>query len=252
MPALFAGCEVSNPAYDPDSPATGEVELPDANDYDPIVVVVMKLDSSVTSQTDTSSIVTIADALIISSLPFASTLRDDFADGVPSPRWTTEINGPCTIVEQNSQVRFNNAGSAASHCAYRSKGFYDLRGSFVQQRVPNITNYYPAVRAFLRVENKLGQSAQIGFVGTDNMFFEATGLASLFHPYGHQQDLWWRLGESNGNLYWETSPDAASWTRKRLAASTLDVSEVQIVSGEETTGKMPASVSIGYDTLGSP
>jgi len=186
------------------------------------------------------------------ALPLANSLRDDFSDGVVSSAWISEIQGPCTILEQNGQVRFNNAGTAASHCAYRSRTFYDLRGNFVQQRVPNITNFYPAVRAFLRVEDRKGQSAEIGFVGSDNMFFNATGLSPLLKPYGHQQELWWRLGESNGSLYWETSPDAASWTRKRLGASTLDVSEVQIVTGVETTGTMPASVSIGIDTLGSP
>lgn len=70
--------------------------------------------------------------------------------------------------------------------------------------------------------------------------------------HGGQQDVWWRLGETGGSLFWETSADAKSWVRKRTAVSALDASGVRIITGEETTGPMPQTVTIGYDIVGEP
>lgn len=224
-----------------ESPPGGARSDPDAN-----------ADSSAIPSADAQTAMRLPDAAAPTIHPSIQTLRDSFDDGAAGSTWIPELRGPCFIVEENGQVRFTNAGSAASRCAYRSTNYYDLRASSVQQRVPPITEFYPAVRAFLRVEDKAGKWAQIGFVGSNEMFFEASDITPLLRSYGGPQEVWWRIGESNGSLFWETSADAKTWARKRTAVSTLDASGVRVITGEETTGPMPQAVSIGYDIVGVP
>ncbi|MFC9505407.1 hypothetical protein [Streptomyces sp. NPDC057002] len=43
-------------------------------------------------------------------------------------------------------------------------------------------------------------------------YFDATPTTLAFDPVAHR---WWRFREANGTFYWETSPDATTWTVRR-------------------------------------
>ncbi|MFJ4686471.1 hypothetical protein [Streptomyces sp. NPDC088789] len=48
-------------------------------------------------------------------------------------------------------------------------------------------------------------------------YFDATPTTLAFNPVTHR---WWRFREAAGTFYWETSPDAATWTVRRSMATT--------------------------------
>lgn len=51
--------------------------------------------------------------------------------------------------------------------------------------------------------------------------------------YAQTQQLWWRIREERGMLYWETSPEGKFWTvvRQALRAENLDVSSIIVKLG---------------------
>lgn len=133
-----------------------------------------------------------------------SALIDDFADGVINPTlWTSgpgisETGGRLVITPSPSFPIFGSAVST-----------YDLTSSQVTAHIPAITvtgstgtldsgmvvDSATNVIAIRKVGSQLICSKRVGGVHTD--------LA--FTPYSAVNHLYWRIRESGGNIYWETS-----------------------------------------------
>jgi len=101
------------------------------------------------------------------------------------------------------------------HISVDSNAKYALTGSSATVQVPQVVNMRCNVnnRFFLKQDgaNSLGFCAECGNLYA---FTFVNGVESLvatltYSPTAHQ---WWRVRESGGVVYWETSPDKAGWT----------------------------------------
>jgi hypothetical protein len=174
-----------------------------------------------------------------------STFSDDFQDGQMSRAWEGMQSGACSGGESSGELRFS-IGAAVGQCGWRSNAAYDLTSSAAYLEVPAITNYHLPLRFALRVLDITSQSiAEIGFVGSNELAENATGIAPMRTPYTGSNDRWWRVRESAGMIYWEASSNGTTWVEKRKANVPFAVTAVKILIGGETTAAMPGSISIG-------
>lgn len=173
------------------------------------------------------------------------TFSDEFGDGQISRFWDDGSNGACTGGESSGELRFG-IGAAVAQCGWRSTVAYDLMTSAAYLEVPAITNYHPQLRYTLRVVDIASSSvAEIGFIGSNNLVENASGLAGMTTPYNTTNDRWWRIRESAGMIYWESSSNGSSWAEKRKAAVGFPVTSVKVGILGEATAQMPGSISIG-------
>ena len=148
--------------------------------------------------------------------PPVSTLVDSFGGTQIEPaKWTvTAING--TATESGGTLNLApNSRNGNVHISVDSNAKYALTGSSATVQVPQVVNMRCNVnnRFFLKQDgaNSLGFWAECGNLYA---FTFVNGVESLvatltYSPTAHQ---WWRVRESGGVVYWETSPDKAAWT----------------------------------------
>lgn len=120
-----------------------------------------------------------------------------------------------------------------------SSDLYDLENSSVCARA------YPSRAAsgnetFLSVGGtealwKRNNNLEIAVSGS-SLFLRlivATTVTDTVIPYDATAHAWWRIREDAGTVYWETSPDGATWTTRRSAATPfpLDVMRVRLYAG---------------------
>ena len=70
----------------------------------------------------------------------------------------------------------------------------------------------------------------------------AQGTPGWVTPYSATNHRFWRIRETSGTVYWETSPDGSTWTTQRSETNVdLDISSLQVV------------IQVGYATsIGTP
>jgi hypothetical protein len=177
------------------------------------------------------------------------TLVDDFSSGAIGTLWTASMMGACTYRESSSAVTFTMTGLAAtSLCEYMSTSAYDLTSSQIYINIPAITSYYPPVSDFLRLSNAGGQFISLSFLGSNQLSEIASVAGAVTSSYVAANEGWWRLRESGGILYWETSPDSTTWNIKRQTPTPFPPTAVQVELGVSTNATMPNAISIS--TLG--
>ncbi len=168
-------------------------------------------------------------------------LRDDFDSDAIAPVWKRWVGaGTCSVEQVDGQVELTLSGSALALCGLVSSGYLDLRGAalaFELSSVPSNANvaafadlsyyHYEGESVTDRVEVRVVDGSLKMRVGhkpspaEDETFsFEQT------LPYDAAAHRFLRFRESAGNLYWESSPDAGSWTEHAHTATPFDLSSV--------------------------
>lgn len=160
-----------------------------------------------------------------------STLTDDFNDGIVDPvKWPnsfgtyTEIGGRARVTCDTS---FN---------AYSSALNWTLAGSAVYLR-----GYPPAAggattEAWAQILIKSSTSGtDLGFelraLTGELVMFSRTGFfdaGAVNIPYSATNHAWLRVRETGGTVFWDTSPDAATWTNRRTLASPAWVGDTNL------------------------
>jgi hypothetical protein len=152
-------------------------------------------------------------------MALAAALVDDFDDNVTDPAlWTaTTTVGPLIerIREVNGRLEIRPAGTPLGYARYDSVQSYDLEGSLTGVEV--VRTLRQTLGASTQFTAVAGAGNSVGFSAsnTDLSVFRYLGgafaqLAEVsYDPAAHR---WWRLRESDGTTFWETSPDNATWT----------------------------------------
>lgn len=184
----------------------------------------------------------------VSNAKIATTLVDDFATQ-DNAKWTysgpTVSGGQLRIVPTAS---YPNVYSVASH---------DLTSSqFLVQLVQNTPVGTGATEVYISV--RLGNGDGINFViegGTSsNMTMRETvsGIDSDTTATYTSDIQWFRIRESSGTVYWETSTNGASWTTQRSKSTTLTLTAIH---AELMCGFWQATPTPGtaiFDNVGLP
>lgn len=153
-----------------------------------------------------------------------ASLVDSFGGTQIDPtRWTIKyaVNG--TATEGNGTLNLAPAARNGSvQITVDSNAQYDLTASSATVQVPQVVNQNCSVnnRFLLKSDgaNSLGWWVECGnfyaftFVNGQENLLKTLSWSSTSYK-------WWRVRESNGTVYWETSPDKTTWTTAVTAAT---------------------------------
>jgi hypothetical protein len=178
-----------------------------------------------------------------------STLRDTFGGtAIDSSKWAVTIFGGGSATEGGGTLNINPpANNPSSQIQVESVNAYSLQGSFAQVKVPQVVSQGCGVNNSLIVASTSGVNRVEWWVECGNLYANyyingaSTHAATL--AYSATNHLWWRIRETSGTVYWETSSDGTAWTvRASKATNTLfPVNSVKLWLYSET-----------YSSLGSP
>jgi len=188
----------------------------------------------------------------------ASSLTDDFEDGVIPWRWSQSFdNTGCTLGEDSGQAVIDLSSGSTTHCAFYTGATYDLRDDAVRVEVVQmISTSMVEVRAYLRIW--LDSENYLDLLQEDGVVSARTKIAGVWTTLA--SDTWsltthhfWRIREAAGTVYWETSPDGAAWTGQAEAPAPFDVSAIQIgLGGQALTAPTADPGHIRFDRYNLP
>ncbi|MBI1944259.1 MAG: hypothetical protein HYS27_01115 [Deltaproteobacteria bacterium] len=113
-----------------------------------------------------------------------------------------------------------------SRCTVATFTEWDLTGGEVVLRVDPITSYEPDTGYTLGVVRNDGARAEIGFLGGEFR----SGVAGALVPSAYQPEPYlWRIRESGGTLYFETSIDDVSWELESSAVPPFSLRRVHVL-----------------------
>jgi hypothetical protein len=172
----------------------------------------------------------------------ASTLHDDFDDGVRAPTWENsyEMSG-CTMSETGGELVGDPPAptGAASYCAYQSASGFDLTGSQVTLEVTEMLSAQPQTVAFFKLADELNQhgvelAVELGKL--ECRVWQAGVRSSLGAvTWNASAQRFWRLGEAGGTISWQASADGSSWTTLCATPTKgVDIDDVAIHIGVGT------------------
>lgn len=159
------------------------------------------------------------------TLPFvlgqkAETLTDDFTTK-DTTKWTWSASA--TVV--SGQASLTPAGGSAE---VDSNDTYDLLGSFALVEAVSLgsagNSYLDIYAGVLNV----GNYAAITKQGSNLLFRESVSGTpdDTSIAYDATAHRWWRIRESGGTIFWDTSPDSVTWTNRRSKVTTLDYGSI--------------------------
>lgn len=174
-------------------------------------------------------------------MPTFDTLVDDFEDGVlDTDLWSGSYGDPD---ETGGRARIP---CTTGFAGLKSASIYTLTGSGVTVRVyPPTPGGATAAAASVLILTSVG--------GTDGGFIvdpaqSAIGLylregyadgGAVFLTYSPEDHAWLRFRETEGTVYWETSPDGEDWTTRRNATTpawATDTDLAFLVEGHRDAG----------------
>ncbi len=133
---------------------------------------------------------------------------------------------------------------------------FDLRGNAVVVEVPQTLNNGTSCETQMVVLINGTNSALI-FKGNASMIFRhranGTNSDSGAVTYNATTHRWWRIRESGGTIFWDTSPDGITWTNRRSLASALNwsVVTIQVNAGTYDTSQATPGTAI-FDNVNLP
>jgi len=181
-----------------------------------------------------------------------NTLKDDFNDAEPGALWARTYADPgCTLSEQGGELIATAAADSMGYCAYRSGAAYDLVAAPFVVEVPAITNTMTTGEVFLRAEiEELGSveiSQSMGKLRLMTQKVPGPKNPTDGPIYDPQKHRFWRLGETNGKVLWEASPDGKTWTALGGSVPTpISLAKVDISLGTGTYEIVPTPPSARF------
>jgi hypothetical protein len=177
--------------------------------------------------------------------PAASSLASDFGGSAP-PGWV-DNNADCTSY-QGGELAVSPPPATegnTSYCKIYTAGFYHLTCDAVTLRVSSIANTASGVHTFVYLSPLGGDEVQAAVLVEGGGFL--LGMGGNYVPvengtYDPSDDLWWRIGEREGDLMLETSPDGVRWRVRGTARFPAAVDAVQIELG---AGAYQPNIPIG-------
>jgi hypothetical protein len=187
-----------------------------------------------------------------------STLADNFNDGTRGPQWARAYQqGGCTLSETGGFAVVTPSSTGSNECAYQSSSAFDLRNDSVAtwayQLIRETTSQaytFLVVESidhnkYMFTENASNLEAQHKVSGT------VTTLSSV--AYNGTAQAWWRIRETSGVVYWETSPDGATWTVLTMENEPFVPSSVSVyIGGGITSGLSNPGLARFNNVNGSP
>ncbi|MBI4510523.1 MAG: hypothetical protein HY698_12895 [Deltaproteobacteria bacterium] len=184
----------------------------------------------------------------------ASSMKDDFDDGVIAPAWDRSYVGPGCVQRESGGVAVLVPGTTGrNYCAFQSAKAHDMRGDSTWVKVPRMVNTASQAQAFFQVVDPSGAIAAMVQVGGELQVKVGKDYSVIGRvPYDAGTMLWWRIRESGGTTFFETSPSGSSWTTRLSTPNPFDMSKVSLQLGSGAELPMGAAGEVNYDNLNLP
>ncbi|MEU9946932.1 hypothetical protein [Streptomyces sp. NPDC047939] len=182
-----------------------------------------------------------------------SMLGDTFDSAVDTARWPNRY-GSAALVEGRLRIPLAVGGSAG----FQSAREWKLPGASVCARLttaPAAGGSSAALAHFILDSTTNG--TRIGFqLNAVTQVLRCVSMvgfvdgASVDFPYSHIDDLWLRIRETSGTVYWETSGDGWDWTILRTLATPAWVTSQSLIMSLTTSRTGGAGDYLEWDLLG--
>jgi hypothetical protein len=145
-----------------------------------------------------------------------------------------------------------------SFAGYYSTTLYDLHQSAVTVEVAQILSAPYQAYTYLELKSQWGEADKVWIAAGDgNVYAEQqvgyarTNLLTI--PYDAYMHRWWRIRESGGSVFFETSPDGCGWTTQVAVADPFPLNTMMIGFGTGTYDLADADPGAGvFDNLNVP
>jgi hypothetical protein len=183
-------------------------------------------------------------------LPVA--LEDNFNDNSINTLLWTSGSYSGTVAESGSRLTLTPTNNTVGDgCELTSVNTYNFTGSSVFVKIVQVTS--GSVNTSLRVMATAGTSEVLMYTESGTLYLakivssSQTNLASV--AYNSSTMLWWRIRESGGTTYWDTSADGKSWTNRHSVANPITMTAAKVsLSVYEWEAVNPAGSAI-FDNL---
>ncbi|MFL5359075.1 vanadium-dependent haloperoxidase [Archangium sp.] len=180
----------------------------------------------------------------------AHTLTDNFSDTTTdTSKWSAF--GTYQEVNQRLELRLEEGSKTAS--GYNSAVAYDLTGSSFKLEVIQTLRAYLGARTYLRAFitedfTEVGIVVENGTLSCgQTVGGTRTVLASV--PYDPVLHRWWRLSESSGTTYWETSEDGRNWRTLVGKVNPISLTQVKLGFGAARDMQFPQLGMAIFDSV---
>lgn len=174
---------------------------------------------------------------------------------VDSTKWTV-TNGSGTMSQTGGQLVINLAGGLSSYTSdeYMSVNTYDLTNSQFVIEVPQFPNPYQGaeqkVLLLLDFDNYIRFAAD-GYYYNLELTTGGIGNAGYIDPFP-TTDRWWRIRESGGTIYWDSSANGTTWTNLRSVAATFSLTSLKVVIGAGCWQNVANPGTVKFDNINLP
>ena len=164
----------------------------------------------------------------------ASFHTDDFDDGVRGGLWDFSFqNGGATYAETGGELVLTLPASGTGYAAYFTGNAFDLRDDAITIEVLEVPDpcCEEAEFEFMVSDSIIGDYAGISAsAGGIRGFYNVNNSSSDISPitYSQADHRFWRIRETAGIFYWETSPDGLQWDTRGFMANPIAMDAVQI------------------------
>jgi hypothetical protein len=180
-----------------------------------------------------------------------SSAGDDFEAATLDPFWSPW--GASTMVS-GGQVNFGWPGALESYTGMLSNSGQNLVGCAILIELVEPPPH-PNTQAFFYAQHDIDNRA--GFFVLGGMLNCALRVAGggqsvsiVFDPGAHR---WLRLREQDGLVYWDTSPDGATWTNHRQAtAPPFTLAAIPLNIGGGALDATPSAGRVAFDNFNLP
>lgn len=187
--------------------------------------------------------------------PKIDTLTDDFAGTVVTTKWPN-ASGGVSYSGGVGQIPI----SGGVYNSFESAQAYDFASSAMSVQwasVPDLTVGAASREVLFRAYIDANNDATMYRSGTNTSIglrLRTTGSNS--DTIVTTSDTWWRIRESAGTMYWDTSSDGSTWTNRRslahsFSAGQLGAIRAQILSGDYGVEASATTTCDNFNVAGS-
>jgi hypothetical protein len=176
-------------------------------------------------------------------------LFDDFEDGVVAPEWTVMMGAGLTVSETGGflQIQFANSNVAMGlDAGYVTTAAFDFTGGCLDLELVSVPDPTQTAQTIIEIHGPTGRATLLaGFDMLSAEMTNDTGEDNYYSTpltYDAVAHRWLRIVENNGTWFFQTAPDAATYT--------TFFSMPYVWSGQSSTLYLDASSGGGGTSLG--
>lgn len=181
-----------------------------------------------TDATSTSSYVGAVLAIKPAGLPMST-----FVDSFTSPTVNTNLwfvsTSTGSATQTNNQLLLSPASNNPGYDGFVSINLYDLTSSSVTIEI--VQGCAPTTGVEQGISLQIDNSNRIVMFISTGIAYRLTTAGVDDSTYDTRNDVamrWWRIRESKGTIYWETSPDGSSWTTRTTKTATFSITNLTV------------------------